>query len=101
MFGLFKKIDTEIDPYEMDLEDRVRILKRRIADAQMAMGLGKYADGRKEPTLDLHKTHGEDRVFDTPTSENALTGIGVGAAIMGHKVVMTHQRLDFFDCCAT
>ncbi len=47
-------------------------------------------------TLDLHKTFGEERVFDTPTSENALTGIGVGAAIMGNKVIMTHQRLDFF-----
>ena len=47
-------------------------------------------------TLDLHKEFGEDRVFDMPTSENAMTGIGIGAAIMGQKVVMTHQRLDFF-----
>ena len=59
MFGLFKKINTEIDQYEMDLEDRVRILKRRIADAQMAMGLGKYADGRKEPKLDINQSSRE------------------------------------------
>ena len=31
-----------------------------------------------------------------PTSENAMTGVGIGAAIMGIKVLMTHQRLDFF-----
>ena len=47
-------------------------------------------------TLDLHKKHGDLRVFDMPTSENAMTGIGIGAAIMGNKVLMTHQRLDFF-----
>ena len=47
-------------------------------------------------TKDLVENFGEARVFDTPTSENAMTGIGVGAAIMGHKVIMTHQRLDFF-----
>ena len=47
-------------------------------------------------TLDLHKEFGNERVFDTPTSENAMTGIGIGAAIMGHKVIMTHQRVDFF-----
>ena len=47
-------------------------------------------------TIDLHKEFGGERVFDMPTSENAMTGIGIGAAIMGNKVVMTHQRLDFF-----
>lgn len=47
-------------------------------------------------TLNLHKEFGDERVFDMPTSENAMTGIGVGASIMGYKVLMTHQRLDFF-----
>ena len=47
-------------------------------------------------TLGLANRFGSDRVFDTPTSENAMTGIGVGAAIAGSKVLMTHQRLDFF-----
>ena len=47
-------------------------------------------------TVGLADRFGADRVFDTPTSENALTGIGVGAAIGGSKVLMTHQRLDFF-----
>lgn len=31
-----------------------------------------------------------------PTSENAMTGVAIGAALNGLKPVMTHQRLDFF-----
>ena len=47
-------------------------------------------------TLGLESKFGKDRVFDMPTSENAMTGVGIGAAIAGFKPVMTHQRLDFF-----
>ena len=36
------------------------------------------------------------RVFDVPSSENALTGVSIGAAISGIRSVVTHQRLDFF-----
>lgn len=46
-------------------------------------------------TLDLHKQFGSLRVFDMPTSENAMTGIAVGAALSGLRPVLTHQRLDF------
>lgn len=46
-------------------------------------------------TLDLQEKYGEKRVFDMPTSENAMTGIAVGAALGGFKPVLTHQRLDF------
>jgi pyruvate dehydrogenase E1 component beta subunit len=31
-----------------------------------------------------------------PTAENAMLGVGIGAAINGLKPVMVHQRLDFF-----
>ena len=47
-------------------------------------------------TLGLQEQFGPDRVFDTPTSENAMTGIGIGAALNGLRPVMMHQRLDFF-----
>ena len=47
-------------------------------------------------TAGLEKIFGSNRVFDIPCSENALTGIGVGAALLGFKSIMTHQRLDFF-----
>lgn len=47
-------------------------------------------------TIDLKERFGEERVFDMPTSENAMTGIAIGAAIRGLRPVMTHQRMDFF-----
>ena len=47
-------------------------------------------------TKDLEKIFGKRRVFDVPCSENALTGVSIGAAISGTKSIVTHQRLDFF-----
>lgn len=35
------------------------------------------------------------RVFDTPMSENTLTGMAVGAAITGMRPVLVHARNDF------
>ncbi len=61
-----------------------------------------YALGIDDPkgtfgtTLGLQERFGKHRVFDTPTSENAMTGVAVGAALNGIRPVMTHQRLDFF-----
>ena len=46
-------------------------------------------------TLGLQERFGHERVFDMPTSENAMTGIGIGAALYGLRPVMMHQRLDF------
>ncbi len=46
-------------------------------------------------TADLHKKYGEDRVFDTPLSENALTGVAIGAALSGMRPVYMHNRPDF------
>ena len=47
-------------------------------------------------TAGLQEKYGCERVFDTPTSENAMTGVGIGAALNGIRPVMVHQRLDFF-----
>ena len=46
-------------------------------------------------TLGLQEQFGRERVFDIPTSENAITGIGIGAALYGLKPIISHQRLDF------
>jgi len=37
----------------------------------------------------------ENRVIDTPVSENAMTGMAVGAAISGNRTVVVHPRMDF------
>ncbi len=46
-------------------------------------------------TLGLQQKYGAQRVFDIPLSENALTGVAVGAAITGMRPILTHQRVDF------
>ncbi len=38
---------------------------------------------------------GADRVMDVPLSENALTGMIIGAALGGMRPILTHQRVDF------
>jgi len=47
-------------------------------------------------TLNLEQRFGSKRVFDIPTSENAMTGVAIGASLNGIIPVMTHQRIDFF-----
>ena len=44
---------------------------------------------------DLISRFGEQRVIDTPVSENAMTGAAVGAAIVGMKAIVVHPRMDF------
>src|SRR3989344_7593997 len=46
-------------------------------------------------TLALRETFGSERVWDMPVSENALTGICIGAAVSGMRPILTHQRADF------
>lgn len=46
-------------------------------------------------TLGLQEKYGPSRVFDIPLSENAVTGIALGAAITGMRPILTHQRVDF------
>lgn len=45
--------------------------------------------------LQAYKKFGKKRVIDSPISENALNGIGVGAAMSGQRPVVFHQRNDF------
>jgi len=47
-------------------------------------------------TKGLNEQFGNDRVFETPTSENAMTGIGIGMSLYKSPCVMMHQRFDFF-----
>lgn len=38
---------------------------------------------------------GTDRVIDTPVSENAVTGMALGAALVGTSAMVVHPRMDF------
>ncbi|MGA2267009.1 MAG: transketolase C-terminal domain-containing protein [Bryobacteraceae bacterium] len=46
-------------------------------------------------TLGLREKYGASRAMDTPTSENAMTGIAIGSALCGMRPIVTHQRVDF------
>ena len=44
---------------------------------------------------DLDVEFGRHRVIDTPVSEQACTGVALGAGIAGRRPIVVHPRLDF------
>ncbi|MGB0670207.1 MAG: alpha-ketoacid dehydrogenase subunit beta [Rhodospirillales bacterium] len=46
-------------------------------------------------TLGLIDAYGPERVIEMPVSENGLTGVAIGAAMMGQRPVLVHQRVEF------
>lgn len=53
------------------------------------------AGGSFKATRDLLDIFGPERVYDSPISEAAITGIGVGAALSGMKPVVEIMFMDF------
>lgn len=47
-------------------------------------------------TSGLVEEFGKSRVYDFPTSENLMTGYGLGLAINGIPSISVHQRFEFF-----
>jgi len=65
-------------------------------DTVLALGLGVTdPKGVFGTTLGLREQFGEERAYDIPVSENAVTGICVGLAISGFRPILSHQRADF------
>ncbi|MCI0557373.1 MAG: alpha-ketoacid dehydrogenase subunit beta, partial [Nitrososphaera sp.] len=46
-------------------------------------------------TKGLVDKFGHERVFDTPLSEDAMTGVSIGAALAGLRPIHVHIRMDF------
>jgi len=69
----------------LELDPKVFVLGQGVNDSPGMFGV----------TTDLHKKFGTDRVFDTPLSEEGLTGICAGAALNGTRPVYLHNRPDF------
>lgn len=64
--------------------------------AVYVMGLGvPDPKGVFGSTLGLQPKYGSGRVMDMPVSENAMTGVAIGSALVGMRPIMTHQRMDF------
>ena len=60
------------------------------------MGLGvPDPKGMFGTTLGLQERFGAGRAFDMPTSENGMTGVAIGSALVGRRPVLIHQRVEF------
>ncbi|MCP4674614.1 MAG: alpha-ketoacid dehydrogenase subunit beta [Deltaproteobacteria bacterium] len=69
----------------MELDPRVFVMGQGVDDPSGMFGT----------TKNLHKDFGQDRSFDTPLAETALTGVAMGAAIGDTRPVYFHNRPDF------
>ena len=69
-------------------------------DSVIVLGLGiDDAKGIHGTTKDLHVEFGPERSFDTPLSEDAMTGVAIGAAMAGLRPIHVHERVDFLMLC--
>ena len=50
-------------------------------------------------TRGLVQRFGKERVFNTPLSEDAMTGVAIGAAMAGMRPIHVHIRMDFVMLC--
>ena len=46
-------------------------------------------------TSGLRERFGDARVMEMPISENGFTGVAIGAALMGQRPIVIHQRVEF------
>ena len=87
---VFRTMDAVHDALEAELESDDRVL---LAGIDVAAGGNVFG-----LTRGLHDRFG-DRVRDTPISETAVMGLGVGAAMAGMHPVVELMYLDFVGVC--
>lgn len=87
---VFRQMDAIHDALEIELasDDRVVVAGIDVGDGGNVFGL----------TRGLRERFG-DRVRDTPISETAIVGFGVGAAMAGMRPVVEVMYLDFVGVC--
>ncbi len=74
---------------EMERDPRVFVFGLDVDDHKAIQG----------STRGLVDEFGPDRVFGTPLSEDAMTGVAIGAAMAGMRPVHVHIRMDFLLLC--
>ncbi len=80
---------TEAVAQEMARDDRVFVFGLDVDDHKSIQG----------STAGLLDQFGADRVFTTPLSEDAMTGVAIGAAMAGMRPIHVHIRMDFLMLC--
>jgi pyruvate/2-oxoglutarate/acetoin dehydrogenase E1 component len=74
---------------EMELDPRVFVFGLDVDDHKAIQG----------STRGLLQQFGRKRVFNTPLSEDAMTGVAIGAAMAGMRPIHVHIRMDFLMLC--
>ena len=74
---------------EMARDERVFVMGLDVDDHKAIQG----------STRGLQARFGPERVFTTPLSEDAMTGVAIGAAMAGLRPVHVHIRMDFLMLC--
>lgn len=74
---------------EMDRDERVFLFGLDVDDHKAIQG----------STRGLQQRFKADRVFTTPLSEDAMTGVAIGAAMAGLRPIHVHIRMDFVMLC--
>ena len=74
---------------EMDVDPRVFVFGLDVPDHKRIFG----------STKGLVEKFGPERCFGTPLSEDAMTGVAIGAALSGLRPVHVHIRADFLLLC--
>src|ERR1700760_4120197 len=70
---------------EMERDEKVFVFGLDVDDHKAIQG----------STAGLVEKFGPDRCFGTPLSEDAMTGLAIGAAMAGYRPVHVHIRMDF------
>jgi pyruvate/2-oxoglutarate/acetoin dehydrogenase E1 component len=81
----FAQALVEAQREEMERDERVFIMGEDVG----------YSGGTFGATLGLWEKFGSERVLDTPISEAAIMGAGVGAALAGMHPIIDMQYLEF------
>lgn len=74
---------------EMARDERVFVFGLDVDDHRAIQG----------STRGLLEEFGPERVFTTPLSEDAMTGVAIGAAMAGMRPIHVHIRMDFLMLC--
>lgn len=69
----------------MARDGRVFVMGEGVADPKAIFGT----------TAGLAERFGKTRVMEMPIAENGFTGVAIGAALMGRRPLIIHQRVDF------
>lgn len=88
---LIRYVDALREAFEQEMarDDRVFLFGLDVDDHKGIQG----------STLGLQEKFGPARVFGTPLSEDAMTGLAVGAAMAGYRPIHVHIRMDFMLLC--